>query len=236
MNGCTKTVTPDDAPRLQEILDELPAAAVLCLAPGRYPTRLVLRRSVTLRGQGGAGAVIIDAEGHGSTVKLDAAKLQVTLEQLTITGGGAKGGGGGVSWLKASDLVLRDVILRDNGAPKFGGGGLEASLGSVTLERCRIEDNVAPIGAGILAHTWVKLTLRDSLIAGNRGKSSGGLAIRDGAEVLVERSTVAGNRGQYAIDLQGESDHAPTLVVSDSIVAGEPGPWPTTRALPPRFE
>ena len=34
---------------------------------------------------------------------------------------------------------------------------------------------------------------------------------------------MAGNRGQYAIDLQGESDHAPTLVISDSIVAGEPG-------------
>jgi hypothetical protein len=217
VSGCTKTIGPADAAGLQELLDELPEGAVVCLQAGRYPGRLLFGRSVTLRGLARPEEVVLDAGGHGSVVKANASAIAVTLERLTVTGGAPKGGGGGVAWNRAADLVLREVVLRDNRATKFGGAGLEASLGTVTLERCRVEGNRAPIGAALLVHQWARLVLRDSLVANNAAVQSV-IQIGGGAAAKIERSTVARNTGQFALLFEGGREQVPEVEVWESIV------------------
>ncbi|MSP61578.1 MAG: hypothetical protein EXR72_14810 [Myxococcales bacterium] len=219
MDACTRTIGPEEAEGLQELLDGLPeSGAVVCLKPGRYPGRILLRRSLTLRGLGAASEVILDGEGHGPVVKVDESGIKVVIERLTISGGKTKGGGGAIAWNKASELTLRDAVLRDNHAPRFGGGAIEASLGAITVERCRIEDNHAPVGAALLLHEWAKLTLRDSAVIGNQGPKSGALAIRDGAEVNIARSTIV-DRDGVAIQIDGDHERAPTVTIGDSILS-----------------
>lgn len=121
---CTRTVTPADARRLQDILRELPDSATLCFE-GRYEADLHIERSVTLRGR---GAVVIDGRRRATVLTIPTAGITLAVENLTLRrgAGGALGEGGCVSVLKRSTVTLRDVVLEHGEADANGGGAILA--------------------------------------------------------------------------------------------------------------
>lgn len=74
---------------MREIIDALPDHAVLCLTEGRYEAESVVRRSLTLRGQ---GAVVIDAHSRGTTLWVIRPDITVAVGNVTLR----RGSGGGV--------------------------------------------------------------------------------------------------------------------------------------------
>src|SRR2546422_1065356 len=70
------------------------------------------------------------------------------------------------------ELVAREVVFTGNRSDGFGGGALLVSKGSALLERCRVADNIGTSGGALIADYIGRLTVKDTLVVGNRGRSS----------------------------------------------------------------
>jgi nitrous oxidase accessory protein len=70
-------------PELQDLVDAAPAGAVLRLAPGTYTGPIVIRRPITLDGD---GRVTVDAGGRGTVVRLETDGAE--LRGLRLVGSG----------------------------------------------------------------------------------------------------------------------------------------------------
>ncbi len=142
-----------------------------------------------------------------------------TIAGMEIAGGASQLGGAGVAVGGPTQLVLRDVTVRDNAVRGFlaqGGGILVGSVGSVYLVDSTVRDNIAAglqadglqnggsgMGGGIYASGT--LIARGSTISGNsttaaNGKSPGGHGgnstgggIWTVKEANLESTTISGN-------------------------------------------
>ena len=215
MSDCTETLKPSTS--LADAIARAADGAVLCLQPGTYQVQQVVRRSITLRGLGGPGAVVLDAADRGSALTLDRAAAHVVLEHLTITNGGSALGGAIKSL--AGDVVLRDVVLRGNHADgEAPGAALAAETGAVLLERCVLTGNR---GRGVLyVGGNAKVTLRQSAIAGNRviPPQSPLVLVREWGQLALDHATVAANTGSLAFAVWPVADSKPSVQVADSIL------------------
>jgi hypothetical protein len=137
---------------------------------------------------------------------------------LTVTGGSTAGEGAGVESSTEGEVVLREVVLRGNHADKGGGAGLAAHEGRVLLERCRVVGNRGKAGGAIRLDGGARATLRDTLVADN---DAGGSVVwvREAADLTLEHTTIAGNRGAAAVEVGGTVAAAPTVHITDSILA-----------------
>lgn len=217
MSDCTETLQPSTS--LADAIARAADGAVLCLQPGTYQVQQVVRRSITLRGLGAPGAVVLDAAGRGSALSLDRAAAHVVLEHLTITNGGSALGG--ALKTQAGDVVLRDVVLRGNHADGEGpGAALAAETGAVLLERCQLTGNR---GRGVLyVGGNAKVTLRQTAIAGNRviPPKSALVLVREWGQLALDHATVAANTGDLVFAVWPVAGSKPSVQVADSILDG----------------
>lgn len=88
----------------------------------------------------------------------------------------------------AGNLLIDRSIVSDGHVMTFGYGGAVNAGGTVTVLDSDIRDSSAYYGGGIAANG---LTLRRSLVSGNRARVGGGVHA-EGA-VLIEDTTIAGN-------------------------------------------
>jgi hypothetical protein len=113
---CTRTLGPADAAQLRDVIAALPDGATLCLEPGHYPARLVFKRSLSMRGLGAPGEVVLDGGAVPGVVIVDQDGLHVALARLTITGGSGSPAStvGAISVGGQSDVSFEDVIVSGN--------------------------------------------------------------------------------------------------------------------------
>jgi hypothetical protein len=79
-----------------------------------------------------------------------------TLERVTVQGNQATSDGGGLFIIAASSMTLKNSIVRDNSADRWGGGVVIArNDSSPTIVNNFIYNNTAPEGAGIDQESWV---------------------------------------------------------------------------------
>ncbi len=214
-DGCTKRVGAAEAATLAEVIEGLPDGAVLCLAPGTYPLNAVVKRSLTVRGEGAPAEVVLDGGGRGSVLRVSGARRFV-VEKLTITGGAAVLGGGGLDG-GADELTAREVIFRGNRADgETPGAAVALTRGRGTLERCRVVDNR---GRSAIAVANAELVLKQSLVADNTTQAPA-IQVRETGALVLDHATVAGNHADAAIELRGTTVQTPSLEVRDSIVSG----------------
>jgi CSLREA domain-containing protein len=94
---------------------------------------------------------------------------------------------------------VRLLRNRDPGPTSFralaGAIATRSANGCLTLEDSEISDNVGDIVGGIYLTGDASMTLRRTLIAGNRARQVGGLLNNRGDVVLLEDVTISGNRG-----------------------------------------
>ncbi len=132
----------------------------IVVEPGLYPENLVIgAKSVTVRRSATPGEVIIFGQSLGSVIDASAANL--TLRDLTITGG-TSGTGAGVFAPSNSTLVVESCVIEDNHAS----GGSE-------------------VGGAIYASK--SLVMRDSIIRNNSSTGrAGGVELRGVGPHLIE--------------------------------------------------
>lgn len=162
---------------------------------------LAVTDSVDIQGPGEA-ALTVSGNGASRVFYLydDAALLDVTISNLTVTGGSANRGGG-IATLDES-LTLDHVTLQGNAAvgdTPGDGGGLWASGPSLTLalRHCTISGNTAEGegGGAYVGSLYTPTVLEDSVFQGNQAGGDGGAIsfFQPHEAITIERTTVSGN-------------------------------------------
>lgn len=124
--------------------------------------------TLTVRGAG-ARQTTVDGGGLDRVFSIRTSTTAL-ISDMTITGGDATGGG-----------TARGI----------GMGGGVFNQGTATLERLRLVANAADGGGAVFNTPRTYVTIRDSLLAGNRAVEGGAIRFDSGGEVV--NSTITGN-------------------------------------------
>ncbi len=148
----------------------------------------------------------------------------VVLENFTIAdgmaGSSSQDEGGGI-FNDQSDLLLRDMTLRDNGATDCG-GAIYCKEGSLRLENSTLSGNHSGDCGGGLYLGRSECRISNSTFAHNSADRWGGAIHREFGTVVIEHTTVTGNSADAGGGLYdfGGGGH----LLLRSIVAGNSAP------------
>lgn len=182
---------------IQAAIDGRPGQDVFAICRGTYEENLTLSRQVELIGARDGFTMLTIVRGNGvasgSVITIPDAGQDVTLRQMTITGGSTPTGSGILHEGRA--LTLVDVVLTGNRGDSRG-IGLSAPGGSPTrtvdMTRCTVEFNSAAApgvdGGGVF--NGATMTMRDCQITFNSASGKGGGISNEGT--LTLRSTTVG--------------------------------------------
>ena len=164
------------------------------------------------------GTITVDLSGK----KTDGSRGTVEIVNGTITGGTESGVK--ITGAEGSEILLKDLTITGNrnDTSGYGGGGVCADSGDLTIDHCRITDNTAANGSGGGVSMGGKhggtvenafLTIKDSVISGNTSTAQGGgvyAAVTDGS-VSITGSTLSGNSataqgGGISVSASGSTD------------------------------
>ena len=165
--------------------------------------------NVTIRAIGDERA-IVDASGlaNPDVVLHILGDANVSLENLTITGGVAEGNdeieglqsGGGLFIGDTSIVTVTNSLITGNNAAGAGGGISATEETTVTIIDSEVSNNQAGSDGGGISTFSNNFTLRNSIITGNStiGNSTrgGGIVIRDSTANILE-TTIADNSSLY---------------------------------------
>jgi predicted outer membrane repeat protein len=184
LNTAVSPVQPGDAIELTD--------AAFYLEP-----YVVETADLTIRGAAGQD-ITIDALGQGTVFEVLADNL--TLQDLTITGGLAAIDGGGVRAI-AQSVTAIDCVFIDNEAPDDA-GALVVSDGVLTLIGCRFENNrtlntTADSNGGAIQAVRVTGLIRGCEFIGNiAGDFGGAIQFATSSDIDVEGCRFEGNSTQ----------------------------------------
>ena len=193
----------------QPLAEALAAGGVVCLGPGVHAGPLVLKTSVTLRGEVGA---VLDGGGTGSVLRVEDDDLVVRVEALTLRGGSAESGGG-LALTGYSDVLLLQCVVEGNrarglGDSAGGGGGVYATRGTIRIEGGMFRTNRAAFGSDLFVTGVAEAIVTNTPLAGD-------VVAREGAHLTLNAVNVGG-----AVQARGTTTRAPTVRVKGGTVKG----------------
>ncbi|HEY1595354.1 MAG TPA: choice-of-anchor Q domain-containing protein [Thermoleophilaceae bacterium] len=156
-------------------------------------------RKVTIRGQGASATTIQQTVAKERV--LDALGVDLTLQDLAVTGGQGTDYGGGIRGTGNGQLTLERVAVHDNNVGTDNGkiahgGGIYKDAGSLLVSDSAIYDNglnFALYGGGILLET-ASADIENTTISGNKAENDGGGIHSDtGNAVTLAFDTITGN-------------------------------------------
>ena len=174
---------------------------------------------------------VITLEGAGHTIARSTASStpafrllgvasngNLTLHQVTLTGGSTTDAGGGI--YNDGTLTLNNSTLIANDANNYGGG--ISNQGTLTLSNSTLSANTtAEEGGGIFNNQSGTLTVSNSTLSGNTASFGGGIFNYYGT-VTISNSTLSGNS---ANDGGGGISNFGTVTVSNSTLSGNTAPY-----------
>ena len=166
--------------------------------------------------------IVLQEDYTGSLTTFDWIRLNLNKKTVTgtitvdLSGKKADGSRGTV------EIVNGTITGNRNDTSGYGGGGVCADSGVLTIDHCRITDNTAANGSGGGVSMGGKhggtvenasLTIKDSVISGNTSTAQGGgvyAAVTDGS-VSITGSTLSGNSataqgGGISVSASGSTD------------------------------
>ena len=180
---------------------------------------LPIERTLTLDGNGHK----LTGSGNGSVIKIT--KGNVTIKNLTITGGSE--GGLYVDYNQKGSVTVENCTFTKNTATSSSGGGIYAgSLVNLTVTNCVFEDNKSSLysGGGVCFFSSVpgadikieQCTFINNHANGSSGDSKGGglyLELGAAGKAVVENCTFTGNSAYQgsALNMQYGASNAPTV-------------------------
>jgi hypothetical protein len=224
------------------LLQVPPRGEIIALDAGDYGP-VTINKSVTIAGPVGGNAEIRVGSGPAITIEAAASDI-VVLRGLTINGSGLRGPllipeapgvlfrtgealhiedcvingffGDGVSFNAAGQLFLKDTVVRNCSRSGLS-IGTSAGTAAVSIDHCRFEKNDHE---GVSAFGAAKVTIRDSVAAGNTDYGFAVLAsARGAAEMNLENCVAAGN-GIGIFATGGIAGGAAIARVSNSTITG----------------
>lgn len=169
--------------------------------------------TLTINGPG-EDQLSISGGGNSSVFELNFA--DVTINDLTITGGKASNlGGGGIQMIFGTLTVNNSKITGNSSQDTIlgGGGGIFNNGGTLTLTNTTISNNSAVNAGGGIDNRGV-LNLINSTITDNSAQFRGG-GIQNGGIMTVNNSTITRNSSQFG----GGIENLGTSTLTDSTVS-----------------
>jgi hypothetical protein len=210
---------------IQGAVDAAASNDVINIAAGHYFENITIAgKSLTLTGSGGGanGETLVSAAGRGPVFTLgsgaagDTNQL-ISISGITVSGGNHLGGtgvGGGIQVRAGAYLHLSNTIVTQNYAVYGGGIGVDSpGAPPTTLSNCLVSDNTSPgtprgfgPGGGIAVRAGSFLSIDQSTISRNQGRSGGGVWTDAGSQLVMTNTTVAGNTSSPHVSGQGPTD------------------------------
>ncbi|KAB2892694.1 MAG: hypothetical protein F9K28_11315, partial [Bacteroidetes bacterium] len=144
----------------------------------------------------------------------------LTLENLTLSGGDVGNDTGGALVNEGGTVTLNNVTFTNNHA--HTGGAIDNESGSLTLIDSTFENNQADYGGAIDNDTGGTLSISGSAFTSNTADLDGGAIHNDGGTLTVTDSTFTSNTaGRYG----GALDNTGQAILSGSTFSGNSASW-----------
>jgi hypothetical protein len=166
----------------------------------------VITNNLAINGPG-AGVLTVNGHGHGSVFTV--ARVQTSINNLTITGGNSTFGG---AIFSRGRLNIANSVITGNSASGDGSGGGVFSNFYLGVANSTISGNAAYYGGGGIYNESGVVVLTDSTIGGNSAQLGGGIFNHIGS-MTVTASTISGNS---AVNGGGVYNADATLTISSS--------------------
>ena len=187
--------TPEKAAtNINRAVNIAPSGASILVHPGTYvlTNSLVIWEALSIIGVEGAETTILD--GNDEVQCIINYNPATVIEGLTVQHGRVAGEytevnteGGGIALRTGG--VVRDCIIRNNGA-RYSGGGIYAWNGSL-IDSCVIQANTAEQGGGV--YLGLRSELRNSVVAYNHATEGGGVLSSGGHQPRIRNATIIFN-------------------------------------------
>jgi hypothetical protein len=152
---------PAEHATVEEAYAEALPGDTIRLAPGEYPVFLdLVDKPITIIGAGADQSVLVGTDGNP------------------------------VLYTRGPDLTLRDLTV--SGGSNQNGGGIRCDAATLGLERVTVRDNVAYTGGGLYLFSC-DTSIRDSRLVSNHASFNGGALYADAGSLVLERSEISFN-------------------------------------------
>ena len=198
---CGDILVPAQFSTIQEGIDAAPEGSVVLVAPGTYVENITFQgKAITLRGEAGAEATVIDGNQNGVVVRFEWAETaESVLDGFTITNGSS----GGIYCGEMTSPVIRNCIITRN-QTGGDGAGIYCHLSYPTILNCLIKENWTQHkyygdGAGIYIGGGLA-TIKNSTIIGNMTGSWGngaGIYCKDSSLDIEDSAILENIAGDY---------------------------------------
>ena len=164
------------------------ASSVVLLSLGE----LGITETLTIDASALSQPITIYAQQNSRVLNFSANTGDLTLSDLTVTGGTeGTGGGGGIRFDSNGTVALTDSTVSGNSG--LDGGGIYADLGTVTLTDSTISGNTSGSRGGGINTFAGSVSLTNSTVSGNTSDFRGGGIYTFLGSVSVTNSTISGN-------------------------------------------
>ena len=162
-------------------------------------SELVILKNLVISGVGSHVVVSNNSGGGGANFFISSSAI-ATIDSLTITNGSADFGGG---IFNNGSLILNNCTLTGNQASGGGGGGGGLfNAATATVRNCTFTANEGDVGGAVL--NVGTLILSDSTLSGNDASvTAGGIYSSGAASTQVRNTILAGNTGVTEPDVYG---------------------------------
>ncbi len=168
----------------------------LSLCAGTWYLRLEVSASDFALLGAGSGSTVLDGDSTASVIQAYTGASVLTLEGLTLTGGGGNYGGGIDGSTHALDVTLDDVVIRGCTASSDGGG---IYLVNSLLEATDLvlDANAATSSGGGAYLYGVTTEIEGLTVTSNAAGYLGGGVYLGASTAVIDDAVIAGNQGQY---------------------------------------
>ena len=217
---------PGDQPTIQGAIDAASDGDTIRVSPGTYWELIDTHsKRITLESVSGPAATIINANGTGTAVKVDASPGQIPVVRgFTIKGGGGPGDGGGVI-VTGGPALIEDNWIIDNAGCIAGGIGAYASAATIRDNRIASNTQWCADGGGIFIGAAGTVHVIGNTIEDNSSGSGGGIGMNAaGAPVIIgnviRRNHATGEGGGLSLGNLSDATITNNLIVDNDAFRG----------------
>lgn len=181
---------------VQRQIDEAAPNATVTLPAGRITGCFVIDKPLVLRGAG-ADQTVLEGDGSGPVLAIEAEDGTVRVDDLAITGGRSSFGGG-LSCSNGARVEVHRCLVNNNRAPQGQGGGIAIDEGELLVSECTLVWNAASVGGAVFAGGQARVQIAASILGDNLAVTGGALAVHDGVDFELWTCRMDDNRADEA--------------------------------------